>query len=88
MLNSFRIWSTIQLKPPPPPPYSHTLSVYTADLLWGGGGGEVRGKVKGQHYTRGVVRPWGKSSQYNLLYSEEMKNKLFFSSWVENTNHE
>ncbi len=47
VLNSCRIWSTTQLNTPPPP--SHTLSVGE-----GGGVGEVREKVEGQQFTRGV----------------------------------
>ncbi len=39
----------------PPPSHSHTLSVYTIRLLWERGGlGEVREKVEGQQFTRGV----------------------------------
>jgi hypothetical protein len=37
------VYTTIQ-HPPIPPPQSHTLSVYTVHLLWGGG--EVREKVR------------------------------------------
>ncbi len=33
-----KTWSTTQLNTPPTP-HSHTLSVYTVCLLWGGGGG-------------------------------------------------
>ncbi len=37
-----------------PPPPSHTLSVFTARLLYEGGGGGVREKEEGQQYTRVV----------------------------------
>ncbi len=41
----------------PPPPHSHTLSAYTWVLYvckGGEGSGEVREKVEGQQFTRGV----------------------------------
>jgi hypothetical protein len=38
----------------PPPPHSHT-ALYTVRLLWEGGVvGEVREKVEGKQFTRGV----------------------------------
>ncbi len=44
--------------PPPPLPQPHTafLYIYNVRLLWKGGGGvgEVREKVEGQQFTRGV----------------------------------
>jgi hypothetical protein len=63
------VYSTIQH----PPPQSHTLSVYTIHLVWGGGE-EVREKEEGQQCTSIVPSttcPWGQQ----------------FTSWVENTNH-
>jgi hypothetical protein len=58
VLNSRRIWYTTQLNTPPPPTAKHCL--YTVHLLWeGGGGGEVREKVEGQQYTRGVPSSMG-----------------------------
>jgi hypothetical protein len=44
------VYNTTKHPPPPPPPPRHTLSVYTL----GRGGGEVREKVEGQQFTRGV----------------------------------
>jgi hypothetical protein len=45
------VYTTIQ-HPPISPPQSHTLSVYTVHLVWGGGGvGQREGKVEGQQYT-------------------------------------
>jgi len=44
-----RIWSTTQLNSLNPSPPSH----FTVCLLWEGGG-EVREKVEGQLFTRGV----------------------------------
>jgi hypothetical protein len=48
--------STTQLNTsPPPPPHSHTVCTVYTDVYGGkGGGGEVREKIEGQQYTRGV----------------------------------
>jgi hypothetical protein len=49
------VYNTTQHHPTLTPPHSHTLSVYTVCLLWKGAGvGEVREKVEGQQYSRGV----------------------------------
>jgi hypothetical protein len=48
------VYNTTQ-HPPPHRPHSHTLSVYNLLLLWEGGVvGEVREKVEGQQFRRGV----------------------------------
>jgi hypothetical protein len=47
------VYSTTQ-HPPPPSPHSHTLSVYTVLYIYFGKGREVREKVEGQQYTKGV----------------------------------
>ena len=39
------VYTTIQHPPIHPPPQSHTLSLYTVQLVWEGGG-EVREKVR------------------------------------------
>jgi hypothetical protein len=46
------VYYTCQDPPPSPPPNSHTQSVYSEHLLWGGVG-DVREKVEGQQFTRG-----------------------------------
>jgi hypothetical protein len=53
------VYNTTQ--PTPPPPHSHTLSVYTVQLVWEGGGGgkEVREKIEGQQYTSTVPSSMG-----------------------------
>jgi hypothetical protein len=84
MLNSFRIWSTIQLNTPSPHPPTATHCLYILQIYFGGGGG--RG---GQREGKGAtVHERGPSSMeakvhdtfYAVviasLYSEEMKNKL------------
>jgi hypothetical protein len=52
------VYTTIQHPPIPPPPQSHTLSVYTVHLVWGGGG-QREGKVDGQQYTTIVPSSMG-----------------------------
>ncbi len=76
-----------------PPPHSHTLFVYTADLLWEGGRGQREGKGATVHKREPssmgtIVQNTIYAVVIASLYSEEMKNKLFYSSWVENTYHE
>ncbi len=51
VLNPCIIWSTTHLNTPPPP-QPHTVCTFT--LGRGGGVGEVREKVEGQQFTRGV----------------------------------
>ncbi len=53
VLNSCRIWSTTQLNTPPPTA-THCLYILQVYFGTGGGVGEVREKVEGQQFTRGV----------------------------------
>ncbi len=50
--------STTQLNTPPPPPHTATHCLYIQYIYFGkgrgGGGVEVREKVEGKQYTRGV----------------------------------
>jgi len=58
------VYNTTQ-HPPPPPPHSHTLSVFTGNLLWEGGeGGRGQREVRGAtvHKYRAFAHA-GNSSQ-------------------------
>jgi hypothetical protein len=52
-------YNTLNTIHPHPPTHSHTMSVYTAHLLWEGGRGEVREKVEGQLNTSIVPSSMG-----------------------------
>jgi hypothetical protein len=49
-------------QPPTLPSHSHTLSVYTVCLLWGGGGGVGGGQREGRGAT---VHKWGRNTIMN-----------------------
>jgi hypothetical protein len=50
------VYSTIHL---PPPPQTHTVCIYTVDLVWEGG--EVGEKIEGQQYTSIVPLSMGET---------------------------
>ncbi len=48
------VYNTTQHPPPPPPTATHCLYILYVYFAGRGGEGEVREKVEGQQYTRGV----------------------------------